>query len=151
MTAKRALEIVRSGYVHSICSSTDIIVFADTAVDARPFLTSLANDIPCSAKIVMELTNRVDWGVPADDLEEYWSLLGKIHTKVTWIANNPYDAKYIQKRIPASVKVIRSSGISRVPKQTIPSNETTFAVTNARNWTRIYKEMSHMGIPILAK
>ncbi|KAI9344668.1 hypothetical protein BDR26DRAFT_184269 [Obelidium mucronatum] len=160
MSKKRADEILQSGYIQLVCDSADIIIIADIATDARPFLQSLASSsgqYKCKSKIAMELTNRFDWKIP--DTEEYYRLLATLITKTKpdnlfWIANNPYEGIYMRKKIHVSpvFRLLRSSGITSLPQLPLQQqNESQYAVTNARNWTRVYSEMMHHGIPVLAK
>lgn len=77
-------------FVKSKCSVFDFIIISDTIPDSFIYLTN-----ECKSKIILEITNRFDIGVPKQSKEEYYKTISKALKKnVTVVENNPYEIYY---------------------------------------------------------
>lgn len=128
----------------------DIIFICDTIPDSLPFLflkkedqerirlqsnTLPSLDVPLSeepvykAKIVLQVTNRFDFGVDFAHLEAYRKFMASTVDilDVHWIVNNPFEIKYMASRnvvLPDRTTIVRPFGFSDLPApQSSPSKE----------------------------
>ncbi|KAI8611579.1 hypothetical protein BC830DRAFT_1140632 [Chytriomyces sp. MP71] len=124
MREGRANDIIGDGFVKVVCAAADVIIISDTLPDARPLLQSLLRKNPsdrCQSHIVIELTNRFDWGI--FDFDEYHQLIWELSranlTNLHWVANNAFEAKVMADDCMAnpSFRLLRPSGFSDVPKK----------------------------------
>ncbi|ORY85804.1 hypothetical protein LY90DRAFT_374706 [Neocallimastix californiae] len=76
-------------FVELICSQYDYIVISDIIPDSYIYFTN-----PCSAKVVLEITNRFDIFVKEENKVDYYEKLGKAvveNKDLTVVENNPYE------------------------------------------------------------
>ncbi|GIL53699.1 hypothetical protein Vafri_9337 [Volvox africanus] len=80
---------------HMLCHIADILVFSDTIPDARPLLQG-----GCTTPIILQITNRFDYGISPSDQDVYRQLMSEVATRkhVWWVVNNPYEVLFISQR-----------------------------------------------------
>ncbi|KAJ3060723.1 hypothetical protein HDU98_003342 [Podochytrium sp. JEL0797] len=77
----------------------------------------------CGSKVVVEMTNRVDWEVV--DVQRYWGMMreivrrgrrgGELEGRVVWVANNRVEGGYLERGVgkKVGVRVLRPLGVVR--------------------------------------
>ncbi|KAG2491868.1 hypothetical protein HYH03_009821 [Edaphochlamys debaryana] len=99
-----------------MCHAGDILVFSDTIPDARPVLQG-----GCKTPIILQVTNRFDYGIREDDRASYYALMREVAQRpgVWWVANNPYEALHMEQRNvtlpPDRFHVFRPVGVCLLP------------------------------------
>ncbi|EFJ41969.1 hypothetical protein VOLCADRAFT_98042 [Volvox carteri f. nagariensis] len=80
---------------HMLCHIADILVFSDTIPDARPLLQG-----DCTTPIILQVTNRFDYGISASDQDAYQQVMAEAATRkhVWWVVNNPYEVLFVSQR-----------------------------------------------------
>ncbi|KAJ3394550.1 hypothetical protein HDU84_007724 [Entophlyctis sp. JEL0112] len=154
MREGRANDIINDGFVAAICAAADVIIIADTLPDARPILQSLLKSNPaerCRSKIVVELTNRFDWGVY--DFDQYHQLIWEVTQakpeNLFWVANNAFEAKVMADDCNATpeFRILRPSGHSDVPEQDVSEEARSKAMMRELDKSEVLGTMLKMKIP----
>ncbi|KAJ3242325.1 hypothetical protein HDU81_005078 [Chytriomyces hyalinus] len=154
MREHRANDLINDGFVQVVCASADVIIISDTLPDARPLLQSLLRPNPaerCSSQIVVELTNRFDWGIA--DFDEYHQLIWQLHhakpANLHWVANNAFEAKVMADDTLANpeFRIFRPSGFSDVPPNVVSPQEKQMALMRELDNSEVLATMRELQIP----
>ncbi|KAJ3385929.1 hypothetical protein HDU80_000530, partial [Chytriomyces hyalinus] len=154
MREHRANDIINDGFVQIVCASADVIIISDTLPDARPLLQSLLRQNPadrCSSHIIVELTNRFDWGIA--DFDEYHQLIWQLHhakpPNLHWVANNAFEAKVMADDTLANpeFRIFRPSGFSNVPPNAVSPQDKTVALLRELDNSEVLATMRELQIP----
>jgi hypothetical protein len=81
--------------VEALCDAYDFIVCSDTIPDSRLWLTPW-----CRTKVVLEITNRFDYGIPGAEFRNYYKQIddhANNHDNVIMVVN-----KYVNHFSPAN-------------------------------------------------
>ena len=118
------------------CTGFDVIAVGDVNTDARFLLQYIDQDPEdgsprrdgkqrCAVKrIIMQTTNRFDFGVSGDDQQEWFNLVKRVVKRkdsvITWVYNNPWEKRYMEVRLgknnlPTKMFLIRPFGFSKLP------------------------------------
>ncbi|KAJ3076734.1 hypothetical protein HDU98_000614 [Podochytrium sp. JEL0797] len=154
MREHRANDLINDGFVKAICQGADIIIVSDTLPDARPLLQSLLRKNPserCEANIVVELTNRFDWGVA--DFDEYhrliWELTQAKPKNLYWVANNAFEAKVMADDCNANpeFRILRPSGYSDVEAKDVSPEQAKTALIRELDRSEVLGTMTWLKMP----
>ena len=131
-------------FVRDKCSEFDYIIISDIIPDSYIFLIN-----KCDRKIILEITNRFDYGVPKFEKNIYYKTISKANKRknIIFVENNPFEIYYLcEKNIfIQNYYLIRPLGlapISKINKKEVFHNNV--AVINNRNQGKILE-------PILKK
>ena len=102
-------------FVKSKCSEFDYIIISDIIPDSYIFLIN-----KCDTKIILEITNRFDYGVPKFEKNLYYKTISKAKKRknIIFIENNPFEIYYLcDKNIfIQNYYLIRPIGVSPISK-----------------------------------
>ena len=121
-------------FVKSKCFEFDYIIISDIIPDSYIFLIN-----KCDTKIILEITNRFDFGVPKFEKNIYYKTISKAKKRknIIFIENNPFEIYYLcDKNIFIQnyylIRPIGLAPISKINKKEIFHNKV--AVIN--NWNQ---------------
>ena len=124
-------------FVKSKCFEFDYIIVSDIIQDSYIFLIN-----KCDTKIILEITNRFDFGVPKFEKNIYYKTISKAKKRknIIFIENNPFEIYYLcDKNIFIQnyylIRPIGLSPISKINKKEIFLNKV--AVINNGNQGKI--------------
>ena len=124
-------------FVKSKCFEFDYIIISDIIPDSYIFLIN-----KCDKKIILEITNRFDFGVPKFEKNIYYKTISKAKKRknIIFIENNPFEIYYLcEKNIFIQnyylIRPIGVSPISKINKKEIFLNKV--AVINNGNQGKI--------------
>ncbi|KAJ3105481.1 hypothetical protein HK100_003893 [Physocladia obscura] len=153
MSAARATLLIESSHVSFICNQYDIVIISDTVPHGRALLQSLVHpnkNLRCSAKLVVEMTNRFDWDVK--DRIAYYSLIRTLildpnyWNRVYWVVNNNVEQAYVELYTGAKmrdVRLLRPVGMSKdygYPDDLPPASMENFAA-RTHDTTQIFESL----------
>ncbi|KAJ3060724.1 hypothetical protein HDU98_003343, partial [Podochytrium sp. JEL0797] len=152
-SSSRAKYLIREGHVSWICAQYDILILGDTTPHARAILESLL--LPptqqCRSQIIVELTNRFDWGMPAFEKSAYYAIMRRVVKtgKVIWVVNNRVEAVYLEHKLRVNlnefggVRLLRPLGVVEeyaYPSHLPPPSKQTYIARN-HHLTHIYSTL----------
>ncbi|KAI8615308.1 mannosyltransferase putative-domain-containing protein [Chytriomyces sp. MP71] len=148
-----AEKLVASGWVRDFCSQHDVIIIGDTLPFARPLLESLlaANtSFRCHATIIIELTQRFDWGI--SDTDAFYKTIFATAPFVHWVQNNPFEARNLADQTFATppFRFLRPVGHSTVlALNPISDHDATLVAvfSDGKDWSPLRYIMEHLRIP----
>ncbi|KAI8620638.1 hypothetical protein BC830DRAFT_470071 [Chytriomyces sp. MP71] len=156
--------IIDAGFIKLICDSADVVIVSDTVPDARPFLQSLLRKDPaqhCSAKIIIEATNRIDYDIKKD-IGHYHSLLWNVtnlysssstkHSqRVFWTANNPLEPMDMARESLAAPEwwLLRSTGVTSVPEEPVSETDRNLCLFKPhKTAVNAHEKIKSLNLPI---
>ncbi|KAJ3066254.1 hypothetical protein HDU99_003902 [Rhizoclosmatium hyalinum] len=152
----RAKALINSGHVKWICSLTDVIVIGDTIPHGRAILLSFLDTDPskwCSARVVVEMTNRFDWDVK--DRRRYYRMVRELvrrseldlKGRLVWVANNNVEQAFVEWKIgakfPKPIRVLRPVGLAEdyeYPSD-LPNPSIDHFASRTHDTTHIFEEI----------
>ncbi|KAJ3064658.1 hypothetical protein HDU98_011952 [Podochytrium sp. JEL0797] len=142
------MHLIQAGHVSWICDQYDIIIIGDTSPHGRALLESylLPPAQQCSAKVIVEMTNRFDWDVK--DRNAYFAMVRRLvlerREQVWWVANNNVEQAYVEFLVGVKmpdVRLLRPLGVSKdyeYPEDLPPPTSLNFA-SRTHDTTHIFQ------------
>ncbi|KAI8607332.1 hypothetical protein BC830DRAFT_1159020 [Chytriomyces sp. MP71] len=156
MSQQKAQELIDSGLARKLCDSADVVVISDTCAHGRFILQTLSDPNPnnhCSSKIVLELTNRFDWGYnDPQEREEFrafmWGIATQHSDKVFFTSNNPLESRHFSDFTIATppFRLLRPIGASNVPATFVNEHDSKLAIIRTKEGSPILTYLDRMGV-----
>ncbi|KAJ3400521.1 hypothetical protein HDU80_006872 [Chytriomyces hyalinus] len=137
MKHERAQELVSQRFAANTCKNYDIVIISDTLPHGRALILSLlskAKHEKCQAQIIVELTNRFDWGLEHNrglwDSMEFHKMIWRLDSvyegkKIIWTENNPLESRHMADFTWSTpeFRLMRPAGYSPLPAIEISEEE----------------------------